>query len=85
MGGPATTFTFLEMDLDTDHLQLCILWDKLLELCSGVTKLLNTCQCSKHELPSILGKLLFAVKAVVSGRTFLGRLYDLNKATWKMP
>ena len=85
IGGPATTLTFLGMDLDTDLLELRLSPDKQHELLAATRDLLHSRRCTKRKLASVLGKLLFAAQAVVSGRTFLRRLYDLDKATRLKP
>ena len=84
IGGPATTLEFLGMELDSVQLQMRLPDDKLTDLKTLVSNLLDQGCCTKRELASALGKLSFASQAIVPGRTFLRRLYDLTKATQHM-
>ena len=78
IGGPTTTLEFLRMELDSIQLQMR---SSRTSLTGGKYQVSVV---PKRELASALGKLSFASQAIVPGRTFLRRLYDLTKATQQM-
>ena len=82
--GPSTVLTFLGLELDTDRLEVRLPQSKLLALRRLVSTTLDQGCVLKRELASLLGHLSFASRAIPAGRTFLRRLYDLDKATSEM-
>ena len=83
--GPSTVLTFLGLELDTEALEIRLPEDKLTALSATVAQLVRCSRIRKRELASVLGHLSFASRAVPAGRTFLRRLYDLERATQSMP
>ena len=79
--GPSTSLTFLGIELDTVHLEMRLPHDKKDEILATVHRILSSNRVNKRELASVVGKLSFASRAIVAGRTFLRRLYDFMKAT----
>jgi len=53
--------------------------DKLIELQSMLTVFINRRTCRLIEMQRLLGKLNFACKVIVPGRTFMRRLYDATR------
>ena len=82
---PATNLVFLGMELDTVELALRLPADKLRETLTLVTHALHTRTLTVRNLASVLGKLSFAARAMVAGRTFLRLLYDFQRATQRLP
>eukprot|EP00117_Sycon_ciliatum_P029789 scpid74607/ scgid1212/ len=82
--GPSTVLTFLGLELDTDRLEVRLPQSKLLALRRLVSTTLDQGCVLKRELASLLGHLSFASRAIPAARTFLRRLYDLDKATSEM-
>ena len=82
--GPSTVLTLLGLELDTDRLEVRLPRSKLLALHRLVSTTLNKGCVLKRELASLLGHLLFTSRAIPEARTFLRRLYDLDKATSEM-
>ncbi len=76
--GPATTLTFLGIQLDTLAMQASITQDRKEELWLELSDLASTHTCTKHHLLSVMGKLAFACKVVPPGRIFFRRLIDLS-------
>ena len=52
--------------------------DTLTELCQLLTNHLDQPSVTKGELATLLGKLSFAARVVIPGRTFTRRLWDLK-------
>ena len=80
--GPSTVLTFFGLELDTDRLEVCL--PQLLALRRLVSTTLDKGCVLKRELASLLGHLSFTSRAIPAARTFLRRLYDLDKATSEM-
>ena len=76
--GPATSITFLGIEIDTVALEICLPHDKLSVLKSTLQTWRGRKACRKRELLSLIGTMLHASKAVRAGRTFLRRLIDLS-------
>ncbi|XP_065177334.1 uncharacterized protein LOC135807904 [Sycon ciliatum] len=83
--GPSTVLTFLGLELDTMALEIRLPPSKLTKLSTTVSALVQSGRVQKRDLASVLGKLSFASRAVPAGRTFLRRLYDLDRATRSTP
>ena len=79
--GPSTSLTFLGIELDTVHLEMRLPHDKKDEILATVHRILSSNRVNKRKLASVVGKLSFASRAIIAGRTFLRWLYDFMKAT----
>ena len=66
----------MRVEFDFNLIQVRLSPDKLIRARNTVKDLLNRPFVSHRELDSAVGFLLFAFKVVISGRTFLRRLYD---------
>ena len=75
--GPATTISFLGMELDTTLMQIRLPKEKLDRLRHLTQSWAGRKAGKKRELLSLLGVLNHACKAVRQGRSFLRRLIDL--------
>ena len=75
--GPATTLTFLGIELDSGAMVARLPPDKLEDLMVNILRWLSRRKSTKRNLRSIIGKLSFACKVVPAGRIFLRRLIDL--------
>ena len=69
--GPATTISFLGLELDTVALETRLPEDKLTRLRAELSKWRDRKACRKRELLSLIGSLSHACKAVRAGRSFL--------------
>ena len=68
---PATTLTFLGIELDSAKLEMRLLQEMLERLKGSLGKWLNMDSTTKRQLQSIIGKLSDAAIVVRPGRTFL--------------
>ena len=78
--GPSSSLTFLGIVLDCELLEARLPEDKLSELKLLVTAACNVSFLTQRDLESLLGKLSFASRVVVPGRTFTRRLWNLCKS-----
>ena len=76
--GPATTITFLGVQLDTVEMTASITPDRRQDLLTDLQRIRSAHTCTKQRLLSLIGKLSFACKVVPPGRIFLRRLIDLS-------
>ena len=83
--GPSTCLTFLGLELDTIQLEIRLPDKKRTAYLATVSAVQQSGTISKRELASVLGNLSFASRAMPAGRTFLRRLYDLDRATRTLP
>ena len=74
--GPASKFTFLGLDIDTDNMSVSIPSDKLDKLISSLQKLMLKKKTTLKEMQSLSGLLNFCCKAIPAGRAFIRRFYD---------
>ena len=79
--GPATSLTFLGIELDTERMVLRLPQDKLRELQALLTRWHTWRYCRIRDLRSLVGKLQHASKVVQPGRTFLHRMFALLKGS----
>ena len=77
--GPATTITFLGIEIDSAAHQLRLPESKLSELQAELITWHKRKKCTKRQLLSLIGKLSFATKVIPAGRLFFRRLIDLSK------
>ena len=81
--GPSTSFTFLGLELDSTHQELCLPQTKLLEIMGELDRWSGACKTTKHKLLSLIGVLSFAARPVATSRLFLRRLITLStKVEW---
>eukprot|EP00794_Sanderia_malayensis_P011472 gene11472-12668_t len=83
--GPATSITFLGIEIDSTHMCLKLPQDKLSALQLEITSWFVKKKCTQRELLSLMDKLSFAAKIFPSGRTFLRRLIDLSNTVKRLP
>ena len=76
--GPATTITFLGIQIDSVSQELSLPADKLSDLMLLTGEWCQKTKCTKRQLLSLIGKLAFAAKVAPAGRFFLRRLIDLS-------
>jgi len=76
--GPATTLTFLGIELDAVIMEVRLPKEKLQRLKVEITKWKNRKSCTKKELLSMIGQLQHACCVVKPGRTFLRRMISLS-------
>ena len=77
-GGPATTLTFLGLELDSGRQQIRLPPTRLEELLTELYDWSRRTKASKRALLSLIGKLSFAARAVPAGRLFLRQLITLS-------
>ena len=78
--GPATTITFLGMELDSVSMEIRLPQDKLRSLRMLLEDWKSRKAGKKRDLLSLIGVLQHASKAVRQGRCFVRRLIDLSMA-----
>ena len=83
-GGPATTISFLGVELDSRMLEIRLPKEKLDRLRAELKEWRGRKACRKRELLSLIGSLSHACKAVRAGRSFLRRLIDLSTVVEKL-
>uniref|UniRef100_A0ABM0MR98 Uncharacterized protein LOC102804302 n=1 Tax=Saccoglossus kowalevskii TaxID=10224 RepID=A0ABM0MR98_SACKO len=79
--GPATTLTFLGIELDSNAMVMRLPSEKMTDLTTTLPKWLNRQSCTKRQLLSLIGTLSFACKCIPAGRIFLRRMIDLSTTT----
>lgn len=75
---PATTLTFLGIEIDTVAGQLLLPQEKLLRLKATISSWKGRKKCTKQELLSLIGQLHHAASVVKPGRSFLRRMINLS-------
>ena len=81
---PATKVTCLGVDIDTVEFTVSITPDKVTEILSECLSWVERNECTKKQLQSLLGKLLYVTKCVRISRPFLNRMLDLLRAADKV-
>ena len=76
--GPATTISFVGIELDSVAMEIRLPQEKLKRLNDELSAWRGKKACKKRELLSLIGLLSHACKAVRAGRSFLRRLIDLS-------
>ena len=82
--GPSQVLIFLGIVLDTIRGEARLPADKLADLRLILQQCVSRKAITKSELASLMGKLSFAARVIVPGRTFTRRLWDL-KAKYDHP
>ena len=77
--GPATTLTFLGINIDTIQGELSLPQEKLTRILQLLNKWTYRKACRKRELLSLIGELQHAASIVRPGRPFLRHLIDLSR------
>ena len=75
--GPLSCLTFLGITLDCIRLEARLPLDKLVEIRSLLTDTVTRRRISQRNLESLSGKLSFAARVIVPGRTFMRRLWSV--------
>ena len=83
MVSPATKVVCLGVEIDTKNFTVSITREKIAEIIELCKIWKGKTQCSKKELQSLLGKLLYITKCVKSSRFFLNRMLDLLRQAGK--
>ncbi len=76
--GPATSLSFLGIEIDTQSQELRLPQEKLARMVSELDKWASRRAGTKRELLSLIGLLHHAASIVQPGRSFLRRLIDLS-------
>ena len=76
--GPATSLTFLGLELDSVQQQIRLPPTKLDEILTELHDWSHRTKATKRSLLSLIGKLSFAARAVPAGHLFLQRLITLS-------
>ena len=76
--GPATLIVFLGLKLDSVKQQIRLLLDKLEAILKELGEWQQRDKATKCQLPSLIGKLSFAAKAIPADRLFTRRLINLS-------
>ena len=76
--GPATTLSFVSIELDSVAMKVRLPLEKLQRLKEALQMWRGRNVCKKRELLSLIGLLQHACKVVRAGRSLLRRLIDLS-------
>ena len=76
--GPATTITYLGIEIDTVAMTIRLPAEKLEKVKLLMKEWAGRRKCTKRELLALIGFLAFVCKVVKPGRIFLRRLIDLS-------
>jgi hypothetical protein len=82
--GPATTITFLGIEIDSMAMEVRLPQEKLACLRSDFSSWRGRKACRKRDLLALIGILSHACKAVKAGRSFLRRFIDLSTVVSKL-
>lgn len=82
--GPATSLTFLGIEIDTVRMELRLPQEKLSRLRECIVGWLSRKASTKRELQSLIGQLQHACRVVRPGRTFLRRMIRLSLTVKEM-
>ena len=77
--GPSTIIEYLGFVIDTNNMQIRISKERLNNIYGELCQWQSRKTCSKRQLLSLIGKLIFISKVVRSGRTFVRRLIERSK------
>ena len=78
---PTTKATCLGVELDTEKFTIAVPQEKLYEIRQECQQWLTKKTCTKRQLQSLLGKLLYVTKCVRASRPFLNRMLDTLRAS----
>lgn len=77
--GPTHCLEYLGIILDSNLMEARLPKEKLIRISNWVLKFINHRSCTKREMLSVIGHLVFASKVVMPGRTFISRLIEASK------
>ena len=80
---PCTKVTCLGVDIDTENFTISIPKEKVQEIMQICNTWATRQCCTKRELQSLLGKLLYITKCVKSSRFFLNRMLEVLRKSQK--
>ena len=80
---PSTKVTCLGVDINSENFTVSITQEKLKDILHVCKSWATKTTCTKRELQSLLGKLLYITKCVKSSRFFLNRMLDLLRSSSK--
>ncbi|XP_021378273.1 uncharacterized protein LOC110466218 [Mizuhopecten yessoensis] len=75
--GPVKCLIFLGYEIDTVEMMIRVPPEKMLELKQSLLTVLHSKKITRAKLESLVGSLSFFCKAIVPGRAFLRRFYDI--------
>jgi len=73
--GPSCQIEYLGIILDTVKMEARLPLDKLKRISTLVATFMTIKSCTKRQLLSLLGHMVFATRVIVPGRTFMSRLF----------
>ena len=76
---PSTVIEFLGLVIDSDKMEVRASHERVSEIMTELKTFHNRRTCTKRELLSIVGKLMFLSRAVKAGRSFVRRIIELSK------
>ena len=82
--GPAHVLEYLGITLDTEKMEARLPQDKQARIFMLLKDFLSKRYCSKKELLSLLGHLVFASRVILPGRSFMSRLFEAAKKVSKL-
>ena len=77
--GPVHELEYLGIILDTVQMQARLPQDKMKRISLKLADFSSRRTCTKRELLSLIGHLVFASRVVIPGRTFMSRLFQAVK------
>jgi len=82
--GPTDSLEYLGITLDTTNMQARLPLNKLTRMRNILHQFVNKNFCTKRQLLSLLGHLVFACRVIIPGRTFLSRLLEASKKVTRL-
>ena len=82
--GPCTCLEYLGIILDTIKMEARLGVDKMDRISALLENFLQKHTCTKRQLLSLIGHLVFACRVVINGRSFMARLFELTKSVTKL-
>ena len=79
---PSTKAVCLGIEIDSENCTVAIPPDKLRQICDMVNEWRQLHFCSKRQLQSLLGNLLYVQKCVKPARIFLNRMLELLRQNY---
>ena len=82
--GPTQTIQYLGIILDTIAMEARLPLDKLARISHLLADFSGKRTCTKRNLLSLLGHLVYASRVIIPGRTFMSRLFEAAKKVKKL-
>jgi hypothetical protein len=76
---PTPIIEFLGIILDTIKMELRVSEERVTNIVAELCQWIGRRSCTKRQLLSIIGKLIFISKVIRAGRTFVRRMIELSK------